>query len=291
MYSFKENKFWEPASGDFLQQRKDEWRHIVKNLRITKNEVPAKAHKYHKHLYFTGEIHPDLLLTHGRKYIEMLSIGGFERSIFFHMWYHPEPSLELFSSMLKTCASRHDIGNIEYRLLRAFMPRDFSHLYGMMGGREELVVKTLYPSLDFRETFTIRGSERSLGVSPSKALNFCPAHTYNILDSELNCNPFSPGRYLWSHLDFGIENYWDEIIQTNNVNRRFFFVFSAFRRVLDFYDRDGSHQEREPAIELREELFEQFEAGGFGKFLTKLWKEEKARYENGDPTPTEVNIV
>jgi len=41
---------------------------------------------------------------------------------------------------------------------------------------------------------------------------------------------------------------------------------------------------------LQKELKDKFEAKEFGSFLTRLWQEEKVRYECGDPTPTEVEF-
>jgi len=289
MYSFDRTQFWPATEPSELATRKDEWRHIVKNLRIMTNIVSAKAHKYHKELYFKGSLHPDLLIKSGSKYAELLHLRIFEVPLLFHMWYHPKPSIEIYEEMILSQTRYNPIRDLIHQVFRQLYPRNFNFDYGLMGGREELLCKALYPSVDWKERRTIGGVEVSKSISLS-LLSSCPAHTVRVLDSEMIISPYAVGQYFWNHIDYSLENYMEDCHKAMNVNKRVVVILRCFRSVLDFYDREGGHLSRPSAVKLQKELKDKFEAKEFGSFLTRLWQEEKVRYECGDPTPTEVEF-
>jgi len=286
-YNFDQEQFWSPALGDDLFARKEEWRNVVKNLRIMKNRVSVQAHKYHKELFFEGRLHSDLLVKSGPLYGSLLGVKIFDSPLFYHMWYHPKPSVELFTEMINANEHANALTNLQSLFFVSNQPRDFTTDYGLMGGREKIVMRAILPSLDSSKHRKFRLGEASLGMPPSMVLGKCPGITKNILCYQGDYNPYEAGRYLWYHLDYALENHHDECIENKFYSRLMLFVLQSMRLVMNFDERDGPHRECTPVVELRDELQEKFEARVFGEMLMSLWDQEKSRYEAGEPMPTE----
>ena len=271
---------WQPENKQWMDARKSEWAQILENLKLMELEVDRKAHKYHKHLYFYGELHPDIVDREAIIRSNLLGIRIFEgNELFYRMWYHPEPSLELFKDMVEQESLPHGIEGSRTLLFNRYSQNDFASNYGMCGGREEMMVKAIVPSVDYSEkrAYPQAAKEISLGLSPESVYRFCVPTTSGLL--KYSTNPYSPGQFLWDHLDFAVQRHWKQALGDLGQN----YLRVALYRILDFYERPGKHQKWEHALKLREHLYKRFEAGDFGKRLMGLWVEEKSRFEAGEP--------
>lgn len=274
---------WRVDNKAWLAARNSEWKQVVENLKLMELEVDRKAHKYHKHLFIYGEMHPDVVDMDAIVKSNLLGIRIFEgKEIFYRMWYHPEPNLELFKEMVEQQDYSDEIEGARQLMFNRYSQNDFASNYGMCGGREEFMVKALVPSADYSEkrAFPNAAKEISLGLSPESVYRFCVPTTSGLL--KYPTNPFSPGQYLWDHLDFAVQRHWKKALGDLGQN----YLRVALYRILDFYERPGKHQKWDHALKLREHLFERFEARDFGKRLMGFWLEEKARFEAGDSEPS-----
>ena len=140
------------------------------------------------------------------------------------------------------------------------------------------------PSVDWSvERQFSRRNKIALGLAPGLVFRYCTGATYVMLQGSFEhpTNPFSPGQYLWDHLDYALQNHWDEIIEENKING----LLVALHRIIDFDEREGAHRTREYAIKLKERLHSRFENSGFGSRLMGVYAEQKSRFEAGEPEP------
>ncbi len=279
------DSIWQIDNKDWMTEREAEWKQVVTNLNLMNNEVDRKGHRYHKELFFNGVLNPDLTSEDPviqSKTREIRIFGNNE--LLFRMWYHPQPSLELFEEIVFQARYNHEIRSPRVFIFNTFSQNDFASEYGMFGGREELMVRAFVPSLDSSvERQFFRRNKVSLGLAPNLVYRYCTGATYVMLQSsaEHPTNPFSPGQYLWDHLDYALQNHWDKVIEENKISG----LLVALHRIIDFYEREGAHHTREYAIKLQESLHRRFEDGGFGSRLMGLYAEQKSRFEAGEPEP------
>jgi hypothetical protein len=266
---------WNNSDKDFLKKRKEEWRNIKINLNVMADIIPRSVHKYHKELYFSGTIHPDILDVRvmNQKQIERPFNGA---PLFFKMWYYPEFDPEYFSALFEEETEFYNL-NQARELLFQFGQELFGSDYGMLGGREEIIVKTLYPSTDYKQERTHFRQKLSLSMSPGTLMRLCSPSTKALL-SYSYINPFVPGQYLWDHLAFCLENYHDECFETQKQIDRF---RSSLRSIIDFYDRKDAPVDRAAAKNHRDYLYSRFDARDFPNKLTEYWDQEKLVYEAG----------
>lgn len=275
---------WRPDDKEWMAARKAEWRHVVANLNVMNSIVDRKAHKYHKEWFFYGRKHPDLTSDDVGVRARIRVIRGVAPDrLYFRLWYHPEPSLDAFREIV--AAEQHLYGRREARdfFFVRFSPRHFPVDYGMLGGREELVVKTLFPAMDWRD----RLYDGGIGFSPDLIVNICPITTSNLLTGEFLINPYAPGQYLWDHLSYSIQYYEDDL--KNDEEQRYDHQMAtlncALRSILEFTPDRNESTSRLPVVKLGKTLRERFEAKDFHPRLMELWEVEKARYEAGVPAP------
>ena len=199
------DSIWQTDNQDWMAKRQAEWKKVVNNLNLMKIEIDRKGHLYHEELFFNGILHPDLTSEDPivRSKIREIRIFG-NNELLFRLWYHPDPSLELFEEAVSRANFMHEIRSPRVFMFNTFQQSDFATEYGMFGGREEWLVKAFVPSLDWtvERQFT-RRSKISLGLAPGLVYRYCTDATKAMLQSpdKYSTNPYSPGQYLWDHLD------------------------------------------------------------------------------------------
>lgn len=273
------------SSNKITAARKAEWRNIKVNLNEMEIMVPRRTHKYHKQWFFTGELDPIV----NRRYAAIKPSNvpdPFDGAqLFFEMWYHPEPSLELFRKLVVN-ASDYNFRQSRDALTNRFNLGKFSSDYGMLGGREELFVRALYPELDYKNATDTnsRGDTINLSIHPQLCAMFFLGHVIPLLLSD-SVNPNAPGQFLMEHFCFGLERYPEQIFAHGDREFREFRLREFCRLVVDFHEREGEAVKRPASIGLRNRIYARFEARDFPEILMTYWDEQKKAYESGEPYP------
>jgi len=274
---------WHSKEDDtvWMTERKNEWRLVKKNLVLMSDYIPRRLHHFHKHLFFTGEFHPDYLKGNDN----YKAFGGVPA--LFQMWYHPEPSTEELKKIFDGLSTETALYNMR-RLLFAFQIDDFTTEYGLFGGREELMVKALYPELDYKRTisFNDNRSSVSLGFLPRDIYNKIINHSLTMLKlSERYLNPYNFSQYLWDYFLYAMKNYSVEIFSNNNqyMNRDINNLRFIMRLVADFDTRLTEPDLYPRGIKWHKFLLEQLENKQLPDFILDYWLEEKANFEAGKP--------
>jgi len=189
------NTFWHPDNKQWMAQRKQEWQHVKLSLDIMRN-IKKMHYKYHKELFFTGEVDQSDNLT--------FSVGSgdtpFDFILFFYeMWYHPEPSEAVFKEFFEAQTNPSTLARARDLLFR-FQLEQFPLDYGMLGGREELFVKTLLPSNNWQEErwFEVVKKGYPLCLTPNNIAHECLRGTQPFLVGSID-NIYAPGQYLWNY--------------------------------------------------------------------------------------------
>jgi len=130
---------WHSEDKEWIKTRKKEWLELKKNSLDIDTWFKQKDLKQVRHYFLTGEEDPDNPLpdfSHGK------NLSKYPVPLFIKLWFYPEPSVELFRKWIKEAKSRdlkdcfYSIGNMNWQ--------GFNTDYGMMGGREELIIKALF---------------------------------------------------------------------------------------------------------------------------------------------------
>jgi hypothetical protein len=209
--------YWKTSDKEWLSARKKEWPNIVKSLKTLDGRVKTKYHKYHKELFLEGTV----TINENEKELAYGPAEAFEREIFgyarivFNMWYHPAAEEEIYREILEeeisnTNGARNKVKVIENNrryLMESQSADGFDSEYGMMGGREKLMTRVLFPSDDYSDTRDFGGNGEAsevlhLAPQPSEVRKLVLSGTNPILcDKRGDRNRFAPGQYLWDALD------------------------------------------------------------------------------------------
>ncbi len=252
---------WKNDDKEWLKARKEEWKQIQKNLKSMKGWLRGSYLKHHKALYFEGEIDDQIYrYVGGNEFGKALPL--------FIMWYHPDRSLKSYQEIFREWVpiSSGALNNSR-RLLFEFPGEEFTALYGMLGGREELIVKTLNPSNNIEDASSPDKSKStySFCLDPINLSQYC-YNGINPLISGKERNPFSPGQYLWPCLCSNIQNVTDEV----RVNR----WKKCLQKILS-YDFDNSDPDS-TGYQLARKLLDQYESRDLPESMLAFWDEAKA---------------
>lgn len=271
---------WHPENKTWLATRKGEWRRIAANLGKLEGEFPRRGHGFHKELFFYGRLDPVLFDSWQMAAKGIRSPFGGALPLF-EMWYHPEPSREVFEAIVERQTSAQSLRE-SARVLFHYGVSHFSDTYGMLGGREELVVAVLYPVLDYQEIRVMKdGSKFNLAPHPAECRRAWLS-AIRVLLRDFPGNPYAPGQYLWDHLSYNLEHYPDEMAdgyrQEPELRRAAMFadIREALRLILDFDVRANALRNDPQRVAVRQRALERLEAREFGPTLMRLWDEEKA---------------
>lgn len=272
--------FWKPDDPVWMAEREQEWAQVKANLDKMDPVFPKSSQRFHKQLFFEGTLDPILSdsPTMMRENIKPPWDGCLAM---FRMWYLPEKNLDYFKEIFFEEPDITSLSHARGLFMNRFHLGLFPTEYGMFGGREELIVKTYFPGLDYKEEIEQGRRKFTYSFDPRGTLFYCVDHTSAVLASS-SVNPFSPGQYLWEHMSYNFDHYPDECFREEKDEPR---LRRCLRKVLDWNDRPDAPKERANAVELRNTLFEKFESEDFPAPLLRYWKEEKSAYENGEPYP------
>jgi len=273
---------WKNDDPSWVASRKAEWRSIKENLTKMDIMVPRRTHKYHKQWFLTGELDPLIQ----KRFMPRSNVNipdPFDGAqLFFELWYQPEINLDLYRELFNNCISEYNLRKSLNALFVRFRLGDFANEYGMLGGREELFVKTLCPELDFNKTKSVDSgrSTYNLGPSPNAVRMWCVGHTSAILFGK-TVNKNAPGK----HLEYNFAKYPELSLGTEHRAIGEYAIKILCRRILDFHEREGAPRDVPKVTKLRDILAERFEARDFPKILMNYWDDEKREYEAGEPYP------
>lgn len=168
-------------------------------------------------------------------------------------------------------------------MLETFPSADkFDTDYGMFGGREELMVKTLVPSVDPNEEklFSNKHVNRLTGekkilttkfplcLPPILVARYCLNGILPHIGG-FRKNPYAPGQYLWDHLCALIEAVTDE----SSLKR----LRELVVKVLT-YESDANFPVDNPtAVRLARQLKERYDNRDFSEAMLIVWDEENAK--------------
>ncbi|HEY9052533.1 MAG TPA: hypothetical protein VIQ03_13360 [Gammaproteobacteria bacterium] len=247
-------------------ERREEWRKVLNSLDII-SLIKRGDYKYHKELFFNGDAgFPDEDKSKSRVF------DGRARVIF-KMWYDSEPDADKFKKMFIDDPS-------EYAQQRFFTYHSNSSSkmddeYGLMGGREKLIVNAIFPSMDYADVVEKNRLTTHLAPEPGKCLTYALNGVFPLIRG-INKNPFSPGQYLWEHLDKSIDK-----IDFSNA----FFAKEKLRLVETLFylrkrsEKYGFPSSRAHVIEMADTLAAKFDNKQFDSTLMSYWDNIDALYE------------
>jgi len=129
---------WHPEDKEWLKERKVKWLELKNNYIEPHSWFKQKDMKQLRHYFLTGEEDANNPLPdHNGK-----SFAKYPVPLFIKLWFYPKPSIDFFRELIKTSSKRElkdcfsSIGSMN----SIYVKSD----YGMMGGREELIIKALF---------------------------------------------------------------------------------------------------------------------------------------------------
>lgn len=289
------DNYWYPKDKEWMKARKELWRTIKYNLDLISKHVPLKrsAHKYHKELFFYGTINEgvwDSLTPYqpGDREHHINGMGAFWGILpVFRIWYHPQPESIDLDALRREYSSAGYLDSAQERFLKlrgagggagyggAFLPE-----YGMMGGREELVVRLLFPEFDYRKDREDSNIKTCNYLTPDRAYWSCISGTGFELRKDARFHPYNPGQYLWDHLAYAVEYYPDRVfIPENRYNKSLDarkMILINISEILSFDQRTDSSHNRPSTIAMVERLIGKYDRKEFPDAMMNLWDEAKA---------------
>ena len=259
-----DNSAWHYDDKAWLKERKQEWNHITPVLKQMER-IEGSYLKVHKELFFKGEINdPKLNVEAGG------IVMGYAYPLFW-MWYHPEPSFQLFDAIM------HHIYTLKDQLSVLRTSRDIflksshkiesnmSREYGMFGGREKLLTDVFIRSNFRTERWETQHSYYELGL-PVSSICGKVISTREILSGNSNYSPYMPGRYLVNRLDQVIEEACEDEFNLHHFRL-------LIEQCLTFNAREGNHLVDKYAIEYQKELMNPYEERTYTSAMLALWDE------------------
>lgn len=302
-----DESFWHPDDKAWMKQRKEDWKPIKSRLDLISGSYhpfKRKYHKYHKELFLTGILNPEIQPQGYRRNKscpddwQYNGHDAFDTVLpFFKFWYHPEPEAVNIDAYLKHYLVASSLRMMQNQFFKDYFSvgssynrEMYSAAEGMMNGREELMVKLLCPGVDYKNPFITSGNaERDVGqrecLSPKDLEMFLRSHSYLELQQDARHIPYAPGQYLWDHFSYTLEKYPDEvfvpsrnpIIPREELRRRFLQLIAT---VLDFESRTDKSRHRPSTIAFVEGLISKYEKKAFSDAMLSLWDEAKQDVKN-----------
>lgn len=300
-----EGDYWHPQDKSWMAERKAQWRDVKESLDVLSAgwaPFKRKFHKYHKELFFFGTLNPDCRRDGDIRRaspIERFITTGHEPFLgelpMFRIWYHPEPAAIDLGALRESYLKHARLQTIHEDFFKywsagaglrgkAYLPS-----YGMMGGREERVVRFLFPGLDYQKSFMEGQDRQDYGAStrPYHMMLTCYAGTVKELRMDATFIPNAPGQYLWDQMSFNLEQYPDIVFADEELRgvskseaeywRSIFKVIIA--ELLTFDKRQDRSRNRPSTIAMVERLINQYERREFSDAMLDLWDESKKEVE------------
>jgi len=297
------SEYWHPKDKSWMSARKELWRTVKYNLDLLSHKnwpIRRRDHKYHKELFFYGTIServgdelefdwdPTVIPYH-----EISGLTAFGDALpIFRLWYHPEPEAIDLDQLRNDFRLAGSLDHARDRFFNDFVGAGgggYGHSYypeyGMMGGREPLVVKFLCPGLDYQQempgvrdpSLTSRPCFR-----PKDTFQVCLSSTRRELSQDANFFPYDPGQYLWDHLAYAVEHYPDALFDPeknsawSNKSTPRNDLLIVIAEILGLEQRTDASRRRPSTSAMVERLIGQYERRDFPETMLKIWDEAKA---------------
>lgn len=276
--------------------------------RFLSRKSVKQLHEY----FFSGSL-PDVSSTE----IEILSFHDV-----FKRWLHPDPeSLGPWKTTGKVSSIRQRFQVILTELGRNARQGNGSE-YGAMGGKEQLIMLSFNPGMDFRNEIDFGGRKPwPECYAPFDIFHCCVSSTRRELHSaalepefaqdpsSAAYVPYGAGLVLWDHLSFVLDNYprfihssspslcelpWTELKEHPRTSYSIQTSGDQLDHVLlslrTFFDRDPDDESRRrhTTVEFATRMTERFEAREFGDALMTRWdhaQETAAAIASGSTRP------
>lgn len=287
--------YWFPENKEWMNARKELWKTIKYNLDLLSKSTPIKRsyHKYHKELFFYGTINKEVwgdwdfdIDPTDIPHHELSGLYPFWAMLpVFRIWYHPVPEALDLDKLRNEFRRAGSLDSARERYFREFngiggggLGASYLPDYGMMGGREALVVQFLCPGLDYKQELPgIRRPEHtSMPCSnPIDTYWECRGSTTIELCQDVRFRPYAPGQYLWDHLSYALEHYQDKIYTPTGNDDLKEGLLIVIAEILDFDSRTDPSRNRPSTIDMVERLTQKYERKEFGDVMLAHWDEAK----------------
>ena len=254
---------WHPEDKEWMKMRKQEWRFVQKNLKLT---APYLLYgggylKAHKHFFFKGLINYD--------------DGNVQNNFgaklpLFVIWYHPNITDELCEKLLGYLDSDQMKGHglaESARFLTAHSARsEYDKNYGFMGGREQWAAKYLFGKR--AQALAKKYDFRLYGVSADKLVQ----KVSNAIIVTLNAkkSPWAVHQYLWEMM---LERFDEAELDERTIEG----WEMAFHRVAFYEEHRIVDSSNAYGRALREKILNEMETrDDLPKGLVEIWESVKA---------------
>ncbi|MCG7985377.1 MAG: hypothetical protein JAY90_21865 [Candidatus Thiodiazotropha lotti] len=263
-------QLWQPNDKAWVKQRREEWKKIVKSLDAI-GYINKKNYKYHKDYFFKGPSSIDEALLPPK----VFDSG----KLIFKMWYHPVVSLEAYQGIFNACPSERSQEAL-FKFNSASKRKIKDEDYGLMGGREKLMIKALFPSYDFDDvTYCERDGVQHGPVHLAPTPGMCLSYVLNALIPMFrvpDVNPYSPGQYLMDHLDHCIDKIdFTDDAQSGEKER----LIEVIHLIKHQSKYPKFQKDRKSIVAVANQLKARFENREFGPILMEYWDHVDDLYE------------
>lgn len=268
---------WKTDDKAWMNNRKEEWKNVKRSL-DAQNAIKKKHYKYHKQLFFFGDLVPHVL-NEDMTYFQPFHPGT---PLLYMLWYYPVADLTTFRNLIEAHKDAKYINVSETGKTFLFQfpvtrpsRGKYDRKYGMMGGREELIVRALFPSYNYEDTTVgYRNSCIHLAPHPKMVLRYIEDSLHPLFGGyNEGSNIFTPGQYLWDHFDHCIDAVRQEVIDARPDR------FYQLLYIIKHWESWGRFpRDDERVVAIAEKLRARFDNREFGATLMDYWDNIDALY-------------
>ena len=256
---------WNPEDKEWLKQRKAQWLILKKNSLDVNTWFRQKDFKQLRNYFLTGEEdvnNPLPFDTKGK------SIVKYPVPVFIKLWFYPEPSVEDLRELLKQTTA-WDVMDC-YSSVGNMSSLHFETDYGMMGGREELIIKALYGD-SFDEYKSIRlsliGEDNTTDAAYANGVS---------IGSGLP-RWLSVGYPVFLPTQYKLEHWYESLPYRTDLDKRKNTLIYLMYKVAFFKDPLGLAPEDSRYFKVAETLRDMFENRPMPAYMKDLWKKVKSK--------------
>ena len=255
---------WNPDDKEWLKQRKAQWLILKKNSLDVNTWFRQKDFKQLRNYYLTGEEDVNNALpfyTKGKSNIK------YPVPVFIKLWFYPEPSVEDLRALLQQTPTT-DVRDC-YSSVGSMASLHFKTDYGMMGGREELIIKALYgDSFDeYKSIWLSLIGEDKTDIAYANNVTFA---------SELP-RWLSVGYPVYVPTQYMLEHWCESLPYRTNLDEREDMLIWFMYKVAFFKDPLGLAPEDSRYFKVAETLRDMFENRPMPAYMKDLWKKVKSK--------------
>ncbi|MBX2848063.1 MAG: hypothetical protein KTR16_07080 [Acidiferrobacterales bacterium] len=258
----------------WLEKRKQEWKYIQFNLKkFSRTTIRGSYLKHHKNLFFKGEIVDELFAkSGGREFHFILPL--------FVMMYHPNLTQGVIDEIIDWCCNAGVSKAQSLDRSREFLfdfskvRKDLDPVYGLMGGKEELVTLALWGDHFFWGTDKPGTKFDQVIFENRREENYTPQmlHPNNISRNYWSSvisqlwkgeeHRTSIGEFLFDHAMQASESvHWSDEG----------YVKHAASDVVCFQESPNTLKESSEALSVREKMLNHYKNGDFPSKIQSIW--------------------